>query len=259
MEFKDYYHQFMTIFYKEIGRILRIWPQTLLPSVITMTLYFLIFGKVIGSKVGVINGVSYIHYITPGIIIMAITSNSYSNVVGSFYGDRFSRCIEEMYVSPLSPHILMLGYISGGIFRGFIVGVFVCVVAFLFGALSFHSVSFMIISALLSSFAFSLGGLLNGIFSQKFDDTQIVSTFFLLPLTYLGGVFFSLSMLPSVWQYIARVNPIFYIVDFFRFASLGDKVAMINPMVALIMVLVVIFILYMACFICIKRGLKIKS
>ncbi|MCF6765073.1 ABC transporter permease [Thiotrichales bacterium 19S3-7] len=257
MTLRDYWFAFLAIFYKEVTRIFRIWPQSLLPSVITMTLYFLIFGKVIGSRVGYIHGVSYIHYITPGLIVMAVTNNTYANIVGSFFGDRFSRCIEEMYIAPLNAHIMIFGYVSGAVFRGLIVGVLVSIVAMLFGALSIYSLPLMIVALLLSSVAFALGGLVNGIFSQKFDDTQVVSTFFLLPLTYLGGVFFSLSMLPPLWRAIAQFNPIFYIVDFFRYASLGAKI--ISPWFAASMVCLVIIILYMVCYHCIKRGVKIKS
>ncbi|MCF6776468.1 ABC transporter permease [Thiotrichales bacterium 19X7-9] len=257
MALRDYWFAFLAIFYKEVTRIFRIWPQSLLPSVITMTLYFLIFGKVIGSRVGYIHGVSYIHYITPGLIIMAVTNNTYANIVGSFFGDRFSRCIEEMYIAPLNAHVMILGYVSGAVFRGLIVGVLVSIVAILFGALSIYSLPLMIIALLLSSFAFALGGLVNGVFSQKFDDTQVVSTFFLLPLTYLGGVFFSLSMLPPIWKAIAQFNPIFYIVDFFRYASLGTKI--ISPWFAFAMVCLVIVVLYVISYYCIKRGVKIKS
>ncbi|MCF6767905.1 ABC transporter permease [Thiotrichales bacterium 19S11-10] len=257
MTLQLYWNAFFAIFRKETTRIFRIWPQSLLPSVITMTLYFLIFGKVIGSRVGYIHGVSYLHFITPGLIIMAVTNNTYANIVSSFFGDRFSRCIEEMYVAPLNPHIMILGYVSGAVFRGLIIGVLVSIVALLFGALSLYSIPLMLVALLLSSFAFALGGLLNGIFSQKFDDTQVVSTFFLLPLTYLGGVFFSLQMLPSVWQKIALFNPIYYIVDLFRYASLGSQY--INPWIALFMVCVVIIVLYVACYFCLKKGLKIKS
>lgn len=257
MTLQQYWNAFLAIYYKEISRIFRIWPQTLLPSVITMILYFLIFGKVIGARVGSIYGVSYIHYITPGLIVMAVTNNTYANIVGSFFGDRFSRCIEEMYVAPLNPHVMIIGYVAGALSRGIIVGALVCIVALLFGALSIYSLPLMLFALLLSSIAFALGGLVNGIFSQKFDDTQVVSTFFLLPLTYLGGVFFSLSMLPSIWQVIAQFNPIFYIVDFFRFASLG--VGMVSPWIAIFMVLLVIVILYVICYYCLKRGIRIKS
>ena len=257
MNFNEYFVIFWTILRKECERIFRIWPQSLLPSAIMMTLYFLIFGKVIGSEIKYMSGYSYIDFITPGLIIMAITTNSYSNVVGSFFSDRFNKSIEEVLVSPMPNHIIILGYISGGIVRGFIVGLLVCCVSMLFGAFHMSNLWLAIPGAIFCGSLFALGGLINGIFSRTFDDTTIIPVFILTPLTYLGGVFFSLNILPPFWKYIAKLNPIFYIVDFFRYACLGRST--VSPYLSFVAVIIFCVLLYIVAYYCLKKGIRLKE
>lgn len=259
MTLREYWVIYYTILRKEIVRILRIWPQTLLPSVITISLYFLIFGKVVGSHIGTMDGFDYMRFITPGLVIMAVINNAYANVVSSFYGARFSRAIEEILVSPATNHLIILGYISGGIVRGIAVGILVSIVAVLFDGVSLHlnALLLIILSFILCGALFSLGGLLNGIFSQKFDDTTIFPTFVLTPLIYLGGVFYSLNSLPPFWQHIAKYNPLFYIVDFVRFAFIGHS--SINPTIAFVTIVAFIIVLYGLAWYLLSRGIRLKS
>jgi ABC-2 type transport system permease protein len=212
---------FKTILIKEMLRFLRIWIQTILPAAITMSLYFIIFGKLIGSQIGSIHGVSYMQYIVPGLIMMAVITNSYANVVASFYSSKFQRHIEEMLVSPLPNYLILLGFIAGGVARGLIVGTVVTLVSLFFNHLHIHSLAIMLAVTLLTAILFSLGGFLNGIFANSFDDTAIVPTFVLTPLTYLGGVFYSIEMLPEFWRWLSQFNPILYIVNAFRYGILG--------------------------------------
>ncbi|GGG04364.1 MULTISPECIES: ABC transporter permease [Cysteiniphilum] len=259
MTFKEYWIIYYTILRKEVVRVLRIWPQTLLPSAITISLYFLIFGKVVGARVGTMDGFGYMHFITPGLVIMAVINNSYANVVGSFYGARFNHSIQELLVSPATNHLIILGYVSGGVARGFFVGVMVTIVAGLFGGISigFSGLLLILLSFILCGTLFSLGGLLNGIFSQSFDDTTIFPTFVLTPLIYLGGVFYGLSALPPFWQHIAQYNPLFYIVDFVRYAFIGYS--SVNPVVALVAIVLLIAILYSLAWYLLSRGIRLKS
>ena len=210
-----------TITRREISRMLRIWSQTFLPSVITMTLYFVIFGAFIGSRIQDMQGFSYIDFIVPGIIMMAVITNSYSNVVSSFFGTKFQRAIEELLVSPTPNYVIMLGYALGGVFRGIIVGILVTIVSLLFTSLNIYNIFFVVIFIVLTSFLFSLAGLLNGIYAKKFDDVSFVPTFVLTPLTYLGGIFYSISLLPPFWQTLSKLNPIIYMVNGFRYGFIG--------------------------------------
>ena len=257
MSFNEYLVIYITLVKKESERIFRIWPQSLLPSAITMTLYFLIFGKVVGSKVGQMSGFSYIDFITPGLIIMAVTNNAYSNVVSSFFSDRFNRSIEELFVSPVSNHTIIFGYISGGIIRGFFVGLLVCIVSVFFGSFYIYSIWLAILGFIFCGTLFALGGLINGIFSQKFDDTTILPVFILTPLTYLGGVFFSLDTLPTFWRNVALFNPIYYIVDFFRYTCLGQYG--VNPYKSFFTIIAFCLILYMVAYYCLKKGIRLKE
>jgi ABC-2 type transport system permease protein len=212
---------FSTIARKEVIRILRIWGQTLLPSVITHTLYLAIFGTFIGSRLGEMQGFTYIQFILPGIIMMAIIINSYTNVSSSFFSAKFQKNIEELMVSPTPNFIIVLGYAAGGILRSFLIGAMLLIVSLFFTDISVHHVWIVLAMAFLTSMVFSLAGFLNAIFSTKFDDLFIVPTFILTPLTYLGGVFYSISLLPPVWQKISLINPIHYIIDGFRYGFLG--------------------------------------
>ena len=212
---------FQTIFSKELARFLRIWMQTILPSAITMALYFVVFGNFIGSRIGPMGGFSYIQYIAPGIIMMAVITNSYSNVVSSFFGAKFQRHIEEILVSPVPNVLIVSGYVAGGVARGVIVAFVVMIVAFLFTDIHIHSYTITLAVVVLTAMLFSIGGLINAIFAKKFDDISIVPTFVLTPLIYLGGVFYSIDLLPDFWRTVSLANPILYMVNAFRFGILG--------------------------------------
>ena len=212
---------FRTIMYKEVRRILRIWPQTLLPPVITMTLYFIIFGKMIGSRVGEMGGVPYMQFIVPGLIMMSVITNSYSNVMSSFFSAKFHASIEELLVSPVSKHAILMGYVSGGIFRGLIIAIIVSIVALFFTQLGVEYLFVTIFTVLGTSILFSLGGFINAMFARSFDDISIVPSFVLTPLTYLGGVFYSMDNLSPFWQNLSLLNPIVYMVNSFRYGILG--------------------------------------
>ncbi len=212
---------FWTIANKEITRVLRIWTQTLLPSAITMTLYFLVFGTFIGDQINDINGFSYINFIVPGIIMMAVITNAYSNVSSSFFGNKFQRSVEELLVSPTPNYIIILGYVAGGMFRALLLGVIVLLISLFFTQIQLFSTTIVLAYIFLTALVFSLAGFLNAIFATKFDDVAIVPTFVLTPLTYLGGVFYSVSLLPPIWALISLANPILYMVNGFRYGFLG--------------------------------------
>ncbi len=210
-----------TIAHKEVNRFLRIWAQTLLPPAITMSLYFVIFGNLIGPRIGPMDGYTYMDFIAPGIIMIAVITNSYGNVVSSFFGAKFQRHIEELMVSPTPSIIILTGYISGGVARGLLTGLIVTIVASFFTTLQIHNLFVIVSVVFLTSVLFSLGGFLNAVFARKFDDIAIIPTFVLTPLTYLGGVFYSISLLPDFWQGVSLANPILYMVNAFRFGFLG--------------------------------------
>lgn len=210
-----------SIWIKELNRFLRIWIQTLVPPVITMSLYFVIFGNLIGSRIGQMNGFSYISFIVPGLIMMSVITNSYSNVASSFFSAKFQRNIEELLVAPVPNYIIIWGYVGGGVARGLMVGFMVTCVSLFFVDLQIFNLFVLILSVLCTSILFSLGGLLNAIFAQTFDDISIIPTFVLTPLTYLGGVFYSISLLPAFWQGVSHFNPVFYMINAFRYGFLG--------------------------------------
>ena len=259
MSIKEYWISYKTLVNKEWMRILRIWPQTLLPSVITISLYFLIFGKVMFLRVNEMDGFKYLHFITPGLIIMSLINNSYSNVVSSFFSAKFCRSIEELLISPTPNFLIILGYISGGVFRGIFVGFLVSFIAFAFSGFSLYvySIKLVFVSFLCCSILFALGGLLNAILAQKFDDTSIFTTFILTSLIYLGGVFYSINMLPPFWQNMTKINPLFYIIDFARFAFLGYS--LISPCLAFICIFFFIVLLYSLVLYLLSSGIKLKS
>lgn len=212
---------FKSILNKEITRFTRIWVQTLVPPAITMTLYFVIFGNLIGSRVGEMDGFSYMAFIVPGLIMMSVITNSYSNVASSFYSSKFQGNIEELLVSPVPTYIIIAGYVGGGVARGLCVGFLVTCVSLFFVPLQIHSIAVIVGTVILTSILFALAGLLNGIFAKSFDDISIIPTFVLTPLTYLGGVFYSTSLLPEFWEKVSHVNPIIYMVSAFRNGFLG--------------------------------------
>ena len=210
-----------TIVRKEIVRVARIWVQTIVPPAITMTLYFIIFGNLIGRRIGSMDGFDYMQYIAPGLIMMSVITNSYGNVVSSFFGAKFARHVEEMLVSPMSNATIILGHVAGGVMRGLLVGSLVTVVALFFTKLEVAHPLITISMVVLSSMVFALAGFINAVFATKFDDISIVPTFVLTPLTYLGGVFYSISLLPEFWQKVSLANPIIYMVNAFRYGILG--------------------------------------
>jgi ABC-2 type transport system permease protein len=214
---------FKTLVTKEFIRVIRIWVQTIVPPAITMTLYFIIFGSLIGRRIGSMDGYDYMQYIAPGLIMMAVITNSYGNVVSSFFGAKFARHIEEMLVAPMSNATIILGHVAGGVIRGLLVGGMVTIVALAFTKLQVQHPLITFSMVLLSSIIFSLAGFINAVFARKFDDISIIPTFVLTPLTYLGGVFYSISLLPEVWQKISLFNPILYMVNAFRYGILGTS------------------------------------
>ena len=218
---QEKYIAYQTIVIKEVKRFSRIWVQTILPPAITTTLYFVIFGNLIGPRIGEMDGFRYMDFIVPGLIMMSVITNSYSNVVSSFYSSKFQRNIEEMLVSPVPNYIILLGYVSGGVARGLAVGFVVTLVALFFSDLTIHSLGVLVSVVLLTAVLFSLGGFINGVFARSFDDVSIVPTFVLTPLTYLGGVFYSINMLPDIWRVVSMANPILYMVNTFRYGFLG--------------------------------------
>lgn len=211
----------LSIARKEVIRIFRIWVQTLVPPVITMTLYFIIFGSFIGSQLRDIGGYDYMAFIAPGLIMMSIITNSYTNTVSSFFSSKFQRNVEELLVSPTPNWVIILGYVIGGMSRGLSVGLLVALVSLAFVRLPVFSLTYAVLFAVLTSFVFALAGMMNGIFAKKFDDISIIPTFVITPLTYLGGVFYSLELLPDFWQIVSKANPIIYMIGGFRYGFLG--------------------------------------
>ncbi len=212
---------FRTIFRREIRRFMRIWVQTLIPPVITMVLYFLIFGSLIGSRIGEMGGFDYMAFVVPGLIMMSVINNSYSNVVSSFYSAKFTKSVEELLVSPTPNYIILLGFVLGGALRGLFVGAIVTGLSLFFTELHIHNVVVTIGVIFLTALLFATAGLINAIYANSFDDISIIPTFVLTPLTYLGGVFYSIDLLPDFWQGVSQLNPVLYMVNAFRFGFLG--------------------------------------
>lgn len=236
MNNRDKLIAFWTIFQREIRRFSRIWLQTLLPPAITMTLYFIIFGNLIGSRIGNMGGVDYMEYITPGLIMMSVITNSYSNVAASFYSAKYQQSVEELLVSPVPNWIMLAGFVLGGVGRGLVVGLIVTLVSMFFTQLQIEHLSITILIVILTATLFSLGGFINAIHANSFDDISIVPTFILTPLTYLGGVFYSIQLLPELWQKISLLNPVLYMVNSFRYGILGSSD--INTATALTMIII---------------------
>lgn len=221
MNMREQYIAFMTIFIKEVRRYTRIWTQTLLPSAITMSLYFVIFGSLIGSRIGDMGGFSYMQFVVPGLIMMAIVTNSYSNVVSSFFGAKFNNSVEELLVSPTPNYVILMGYVLGGVSRGLLVALVVTLVSGFFTDFQIHSYPVVILIVFMTSTLFALAGFINAVYANSFDDISIVPTFILTPLIYLGGVFYSMDLLPEFWANVSRLNPLVYVVNAFRYGMLG--------------------------------------
>lgn len=248
---------FYTILSREIRRFTRIWPQTLLPPAVTMTLYFIIFGNLIGSRIGKMDGFDYMEFIVPGLIMMAVITSSYANVVSSFFSMKFQHSIEELLVSPVPNWTILAGYVFGGMARGLGIGVIVTLVSLAFTHLQIHNLFMVVITVFLTSALFSLGGFINAMLATKFDDISIVPTFILTPLTYLGGVFYSINLLPDFWRAVSMINPILYMVNGFRYGILG--VSDVNPFVSLGMILLFIGVLTAVALNLLHRGKGIRN
>jgi len=248
---------YRTIVRKEVRRFLRIWAQTIVPPVITMTLYLLIFGSLIGPRIGEMSGFRYMDYIAPGIIMMAIITNSYSNVVSSFFSSRFQKHVEELVISPTPNVLILLGYVTGGVARGLSVGVAVTLVAMLLADLRIHNLLVTVTVVALTATLFSLAGFINAIYAKNFDDVSIIPVFVLTPLTYLGGVFYSIHLLPDLWQRVSMLNPILYMVNTFRYGILG--VSDIGIGTAFAFILGFIALLFGVCLHLLNRGVGIRT
>lgn len=248
---------FYTILIKEILRFSRIWLQTILPPVITTSLYFVIFGGLIGPRIGEMQGFNYMDFIVPGLIMMAIITNAYANVVSSFYLAKFSRSIEEMLVSPLPNYIILLGYLGGGVARGLSVGIAVTLVSMFFSDFQIHNFWVVVSIAVLTAALFSLAGFINGVYAQSFDDISIVPTFVLTPLTYLGGIFYSVTLLSPFWQNVSLGNPILYMINAFRYGVLG--ITDISLWVSYGIILGFIAVLFIFSLSILQKGVGIRS
>jgi len=248
---------FQTILIKEVRRFTRIWMQTLVPPVITMSLYFVIFGNLVGSRIGDMGGYRYMEFIVPGLVMMAVIQNSYANVVSSFFSQKFQRSVEELLVAPIPNSVILSGFVAGGMARGLCVGLIVTAVSLFFADLQIHSVPVTIGVVLLTSLAFSLGGFINAIFANNFDDISIIPTFVLTPLIYLGGVFYSIDLLPTFWQLVSRLNPIFYMVNTFRYGMLGESDMSLAW--AFAMLLLFIAALFGICIWLLRKGTGIRN
>lgn len=246
-----------TLLRKEITRILRIWSQTFLPPAITMTLYFVIFGNLIGSRIGEMGGFDYMSFIVPGLVMMAVITSSYGNMVSSFFGAKFSKHVEELLVSPMPNWAILMGYVSGSLFRGLTVGLIVTLISLFFTEIKVHNVWIIISTVVLTSVVFSLAGFINAALAKKFDDIAIIPTFVLTPLTYLGGVFYSISLLPDIWQKISLINPVLYMVNTFRYGFLG--VSDINVGVAYGIIIAFVLILGFISWYILHKGIGLRS
>ena len=248
---------YTTIVRKEITRILRIWGQTIVPPAITMSLYFIIFGELIGRRIGEMGGFSYMQYIVPGLVIMSVITNSYGNMVSSFFGAKYGKHIEELLISPLPNWVILAGYVTGALARGFMVGIVVMCVSLFFTRIEVQHPLIMLSVIVLTAIVFALAGMVNAIYGQKFDDIAIIPTFILAPLTYLGGVFYSIALLPEFWQKVSAFNPILYMVNGFRYGMLG--VSDVNLTQTYGVILIAGAVLFAWCMTLLHRGTGLRT
>lgn len=246
-----------SILHKEVHRFMRIWVQTLVPPAITISLYFVIFGELIGSRIGQMSGFDYMSFIVPGLIMMSVITNSYSNVASSFFSAKWQRNVEEMLVAPVPNWVIVAGYVGGGMCRGIFVGLIVTLISLLFTDIQVHNIWIIIVTVALTSATFALGGLINAIFAGSFDDISIIPTFILTPLTYLGGVFYSISLLPDFWQGVSQINPIVYMVNAFRYGFLG--ISDVNLVAAFSVLGAFIITLFIIAMTLITKGIGLRS
>ena len=249
-----------TLSYVQVRRILRIWIQTIIPPAITTALYFLIFGELIGKRIGEMpgyEGLTYMEFMVPGLIMLAVITNSYANVASAFFGAKFQKAIEEILISPMANWAILIGFIVGGIARGVLVGVVVVIVSLLFTSFAINNLFLTLFSILLTSTLFSILGLINGMYAKTFDDISIIPTFVLTPLIYLGGIFYSIEILSDQWQFISKINPILYIVNFFRYAMLGTSE--IDPTLGLVLICVFTVGFFALAYFLLHKGIGVKD
>ena len=255
--YRLYWTAFRSLLTKEVNRFTRIWVQTLVPPAIKMTLYFIIFGSLIGSRIGEMNGFSYMEYIVPGLIMMSVITNSYSNVASSFFSAKFQKNIEELFVAPVPNYVIILGFVMGGVVRGLLVGIIVTFVSLFFVDLQVDHWGIIFATVFMTSVVFSLGGLINAVYAKTYDDISIIPTFVLTPLTYLGGVFYSISLLPEFWQGVSKINPSVYMVNAFRYGFLG--VSDVGIMTSFGVLGVFVVALYTVAHYLVTRGIGLRS
>jgi ABC-2 type transport system permease protein len=251
------YTAYKTIVTREITRFMRIWPQTILPPAITMTLYFIIFGSLIGKRIGTMDGFSYMEFIVPGLIMMSVITSSYANVVSSFFSMKFQHSIEEILIAPVPNYVILAGFVSGGVARGLLVGLIVTIISIIFTGLSIDNYLITSTVILMTAILFSLAGMINAVFARNFDDISIIPTFVLTPLTYLGGVFYSIKLLPEFWQNVSLSNPILHMVNAFRYGVLGQSD--VNISYAFIIIFGFIIVLVACTLYLLKKGVGIRS
>ncbi|MDM7861277.1 ABC transporter permease [Alteromonas sp. ASW11-36] len=252
-----YFVALRTIWIKECTRFLRIWVQTLVPPAITMSLYFVIFGSLIGSRIGEMGGFSYMEFIVPGLIMMSIITNSYANVSSSFFSAKFQRNVEELLVAPVPTWVVIMGFVGGGVARALLIGIIVTTVAMLFVDISIHNLGVIVLTLVLTATLFATAGLINAIYAKTFDDISVIPTFVLTPLTYLGGVFYSLSLLPDFWQWVSKANPVVYMVNGFRYGFLG--VSDVNVAISVGLLVGFNVLLFIVAYVLLQRGVGIRS
>jgi ABC-2 type transport system permease protein len=257
MNFRQQLISLGTLMRKEVSRVMRIWLQTIVPPIITMSLYFIVFGNLIGRRIGEMGGFDYMEYIAPGLIMMAVITNSYGNVVSSFFGAKFQRHLEEMLVAPMPTWAIIIGHVTGGVMRGLVVGIVVALIALFFTEVQIVNLSITLSVLILTSIVFALGGLINAIFARKFDDISIIPAFVLAPLTYLGGIFYSISLLPPFAQKLSLLNPILYMVNAFRYGMLG--VSDIDIGRAYVIILTFAVGLFCVCMVLLNKGIGIRE
>jgi len=254
---KQQYSALRTIVVKEIRRFARIWIQTIVPPAVTMGLYFMIFGNLIGSQLDNVSGYAYMDYIVPGLILMSVISSAYSNVVSSFYMSKFSHFVEEMLVSPMPNYLILIGYVTGGVARSIIVGIIVTLVAMFFTPIKIYSIVVILTVVVLTAILFSLAGFINAVYAKSFDDISIIPTFVLTPLIYLGGIFYSIDMLPDFWQHISLANPILYMINAMRYGMLG--ISDINIGVAFSIIVGFVVLLFTFCLYLLNKGVGLRD
>ena len=257
MEIKEQLRSLYVLIKKEVYRFFRIWSQTLIPSVLTTILYFLIFGTFIGERIGKMSGFDYMQFMAPGLVMLAVITNAYSNVVSSFFGVKFQRSIEELLVSPMPSYLILIGFIMGGVIRGIIVGFLVLLTSLIFTDISIQNIPLTLLVVVLTAILFSIAGFLNALFADNFDDINIVPTFVLTPLIYLGGVFYSVDLLSPVWQTVSKLNPLLYMVNAFRYGMIG--VSDIDVLFAVSMILLFIVIFFGFAYYLLKKGYGIRT